>query len=150
MRNLKSYALMTAFVGVLFASPAQAGDYNSDGLVNAADYTVWQNSSNVQAMDVDQAMGAIQPPSAAGGAADRPHFLLWVSNSGPSTTQSHDGGAQPSSGGPMPQTREHILLARRSALPNGIPISSLKPSTTPGSGKAMPKLLESATKGKVY
>ena len=65
-----------AFVGfdVGFAAPGIAGDYNSDGKVDAADYVVWRNA-------VGQPAGTL-PNDTAGGVIGAAQYSLWTANFG--------------------------------------------------------------------
>jgi hypothetical protein len=72
--RLTASALMpTQFLSSMSAGPANPGDYNDDGTVNAADYVSWRNNvgtTNALAND------------AIGGTIGQQHYLQWRSNFG--------------------------------------------------------------------
>jgi hypothetical protein len=72
--RLTASALMpTEFLNAISTGPANPGDYNDDGTVNAADYVVWRKSvgtANVLAND------------AIGGTIGQQHYAQWRSNFG--------------------------------------------------------------------
>ncbi|MEX2316782.1 MAG: hypothetical protein WD669_06500 [Pirellulales bacterium] len=72
------------------------GDYNGDGTVNAADYTVWRNHSR-QSFTLTNESPVAQTP----GVVDREDFVFWKANYG---NQILSGAAAQSSAVPEPTT----------------------------------------------
>jgi hypothetical protein len=66
-----------------------AGDYNDDGVVNAADYTVWRDS-------VDASAGTL-PNDAVGGVIGQQHFDVWAASYGQTLTPSFTAVPEPTS-----------------------------------------------------
>ncbi len=93
--NLAGFTLLT--VGMY---PALPGDYNSDDVVDAADYAVWRN-----ALD-----GTVLPNDTSPGTVDQRDYLVWKAHFG--TTSSSASAASVTSAVPEPST----LLLLVSAL----------------------------------
>ena len=67
-----------------------AGDYNEDGIVNAADYTVWRDNLGAEA-------GSL-PNDAVGGVIGQEHYDSWRENFGSSASSSATSVPEPTSG----------------------------------------------------
>jgi hypothetical protein len=77
------YSLVNGESGIAIWSPdvvSLPGDYNSDGHVDAADYTVWRNHLN-QSFALDNE----NPDAATPGLVDQEDYLFWKSNYGNSS-----------------------------------------------------------------
>lgn len=87
--------------GITSIAPlALAGDFNSDGAVDAADYAVWRNSfGSSTALPNDNGLGT---------PVGQEHYNLWKANFG----QSGSGtGAQSASAGGVPEPSTFVLLS---------------------------------------
>jgi hypothetical protein len=73
------------------------GDYNDDGTVNAADYTVWRNTLGTSAQDAD---------GNGSGMVDAGDFLVWKSNFG----MSEGAGASLGQPGNVPEPASAFLV----------------------------------------
>lgn len=76
--------------------PAQPGDYNSDGMVNAADYVVWRNH-NGAAFDLPN-----RDPNQSGN-VNQADYDFWVDNFGSTA------GSAPSAGAAIPEPATLLL-----------------------------------------
>jgi hypothetical protein len=74
--------------GVLSVVAGLPGDYNSDGLVNAADYTVWRDN-------VGNAAGSL-PNDPDGGTIGPAQYATWVANYGRANSESSTAIPEPS------------------------------------------------------
>ena len=77
------FSLANGNSGIALWSPefvGLPGDYNSDGVVDAADYTVWRNHLN-QSFTLDNE----NPDAATPGLVDQEDYLFWKSNYGNSS-----------------------------------------------------------------
>ena len=63
--------------GVVNESPAAAGDYNSNGAVDAADYTIWRNAFNTAGTLPNQ-----NPAAATPNLIDQEDYAFWKANFG--------------------------------------------------------------------
>jgi hypothetical protein len=93
------------FFGTILASPTNLGDYNDDGVVDAADYTVWRNA--LGASDESAING-----NGDGGGITESDYLVW---------KSHYGATYPGSGGlsdvsNVPEPRSAFLALLGAAL----------------------------------
>jgi autotransporter-associated beta strand protein len=99
-----SYFLGTGTLNVLMLGPVigVAGDYNNDGTVNAADYTLWRNNlgSNFQL----QNEGGITP-----GVVDQADYDYWKSRFG-ATSGAGSGGLAGNSAVPEPASAMLIAM----------------------------------------
>ncbi|MGL4511506.1 MAG: hypothetical protein ACRCT8_00310 [Lacipirellulaceae bacterium] len=80
-----------------FSSAVVPGDYNRDGLVNAADYTVWRDN-----------LGATNKPEVDGdadGVIDADDYTIWASNYGAA------GGAASAGGAAVPEPSSIAFVA---------------------------------------
>lgn len=74
--RLTAAALSTdKFLNAISTGPANPGDYNDDGIVNAADYVVWRNAVGTSAVLANDAIG---------GTIGQNHYDQWRSNFGKS------------------------------------------------------------------
>jgi len=93
------------FNGVLYryqnAVPALSGDYNSDGIVDAADYTVWRDHLG-QAFDLP----GENPDADTPGMVDAEDFMFWKSQFG----QSSGSGSVASVNATVPEPTTLVLL----------------------------------------
>jgi hypothetical protein len=85
------------------------GDYNNDGTVNAADYTVWRNN-------VGQPAGTL-PNDSVGGAIDADQYLSWKANYGQANGSGSGADVAPI---PEPTTMILALFAAIMAASTGI------------------------------
>jgi hypothetical protein len=74
------------------------GDFNSDGIVNAADYTIWRNTEGQTGANL--AADATGPSGTPDGVVDNLDYQFWVSHFG----QTSGAGAQSGSTVPEPGT----------------------------------------------
>lgn len=79
--------------------PALSGDYNNSGTVDAADYVVWQNNENTN---------AVLPNDPIGGTIGLAHYNQWRANFGATAGSSADGHSVPV---PEPNTLAYLALA---------------------------------------
>jgi hypothetical protein len=82
--------------------PGTPGDFNGDGFVDAADYTVWRDNLNA----ADES--AFAPGSGNGGGIDATDYTLWRNNFG---TMAAGGALAASAAVPEPTTLAMIALA---------------------------------------
>jgi hypothetical protein len=88
---------MTLSLSVVEAA-ALAGDYNNDGIVNAADYTVWRNNLGGSALPFNE--------TASIGTVDEADYQAWKDDFGATA----DAGAASSSSVPEPTTLVLLLV----------------------------------------
>jgi hypothetical protein len=61
------------FLNMMSAGPGNPGDYNDNGIVDAADYVLWRNSVGTTTALANDAIG---------GTIGEQHFLQWRNNFG--------------------------------------------------------------------
>lgn len=82
-----SFAPRLLLDAVLIESPVLAGDYNGDGMVDAADYSVWR--------DRLAAGGPLQNETASPGVVDQADYDAWKANFGANAGNGGSGGHAP-------------------------------------------------------
>jgi hypothetical protein len=99
---------MTLSLSVVEAA-ALAGDYNNDGIVSAADYTVWRNNLGAAALPFNE--------TASLGIVDEADYQIWKDNFG-ATLENNGGG---SANNAVPEPASIVLLLVGSAAVIGRP-----------------------------
>jgi hypothetical protein len=84
-----------------YSTGALAGDFNGDGIVDAADYTVWRD--NLGAADES----AFAAGTGNGGGINASDYAFWRSNFGSTSPGALAGGGQ----GAVPEPSAIVLLA---------------------------------------
>ncbi len=84
-------------VDALTGGPTLAGDYNDDGVVDAADYTVWRNSVGT---------GSLTNETVSPGVVDEADYLEWKANFGQSS-----GSGSLASQAAVPEPTAAVLFA---------------------------------------
>lgn len=69
------------------AAPGVAGDFNNDGFVNAADYTVWRDNVGAPSLPNDNGLGVVGPA----------HYQLWRAHYGSSNASASTAIPEPTS-----------------------------------------------------
>ena len=98
-----THSLAPYEVLILAAAPALAGDFNNDGVVDAADYTVWRNH-------LDETNEANINNNGDGNGVGQSDYTLWKSHYGNSNPGSGSGGLLPSAV-PEPTSLALLMLA---------------------------------------
>jgi PEP-CTERM motif len=80
------------------------GDFNSDGIVNAADYTIWRNTEGQTGANL--AADATGPSGTPDGVVDNLDYQFWVSHFG----QTSGAGALSGSTVPEPGTLAMLVV----------------------------------------
>jgi hypothetical protein len=83
------------------AAAGVGGDYNNDGFVDAADYTVWRNRLGENIILTNQ-----NPAAATPGLVDLEDYAYWKSQYG----QSAGGGASDFANAAVPEPSTWVLL----------------------------------------
>ncbi len=105
-----SFSMMISGTSVILQAIGLAGDYNGDGTVNAADYTVWRNHSGQAFSLPNEKPGPTTP-----GFVDAEDYAFWKSQFGSSLFAS-GANSDSSLGAPIPEPPALFLLPEFATL----------------------------------
>jgi hypothetical protein len=106
LNNLWNTSASFPDVQLVEAAGGSLGDYNDNGTVDAADYTIWRNN-------LGQPEGNLLNGNGNGGTIDATDYALWKTNFGAG------GGALAGSGSAIPEPATLLLASRQ--RPKGMP-----------------------------